>query len=120
MEYEFDDMLGISSLGLDYEAHVEGFDGECFHYSVYFENDPTEEDEIKVSEALSSFLEPYNEKDIYLGYIDTSLEDDRVNIELDLGNVDQKYENTAIHGILNALNGVSGLVKVIVNEGCDF
>ena len=36
-EFDFDSILGIDQLDLNYEAHVAGFDGESFLYSVYFD-----------------------------------------------------------------------------------
>lgn len=38
MEYELDSMMGFDKLELYFEAHMAGIDGECFNYSVYFEN----------------------------------------------------------------------------------
>jgi hypothetical protein len=55
-----------------------------------------------------------------LGYIDVSKNDDKLNIYLDLGNTDYKYQDTAIKGILKALNNIQGIKSVIVNEDCGF
>lgn len=120
MEYELDSMMGFDKLGLYYEAHMAGIDGECFSYSVYFENGITDEKYDETNKAIDAFLKPYNDKEIYMGYIDVSKDDDKVSIYLDLGNVDPDHEQTAINGILKALNSVSDIRSVIVNEGCDF
>lgn len=119
MEYRFDDMMKFEKLGLYYEAHMAGLDGECFYYSIYFENGLTDEKFEETDKAIDEFLKPYNEKEIYLGYIDISKDDDKIFIYLDLGNVNPDDEETAINGILKALNNVSGIKLVIVNEGCE-
>lgn len=119
MKYPCDDMIEFDKLGLYYEAHMAGLDGECFHYSVYFENGLTDEKFEETDKAIDEFLKPYNEKEIYLGYIDISKDDDKIFIYLDLGNVNPEYEETAIKGILKVLNNVSGIKSVIVNEGCE-
>ena len=67
---ELDEVLGLSSMGLSYEAHVAGFDGECFDFCVYFGSSVTDEEACAVENAVHEFLEPYEEKDIYLGYVD--------------------------------------------------
>lgn len=113
-------MMNFEALGLYYKASVAGFDGECFDYSVYFEDDVTDEKVKEISQAIVEFHRPYEEKDIYLGYIDVSKKDDKVVVYLDLGNVGPYNENTAIQGILKALNNVSGIKSVIINEDCDF
>jgi hypothetical protein len=38
----------------------------------------------------------------------------------DLGNTDYEYQDTAIKGILKALNNIQGIKSVIVNEDCGF
>lgn len=43
----------------------------------------------------------------------------RIFIYLDLGNVELDYEQVSIDGILLALNKVSGIKLVVVNEGLD-
>lgn len=116
MGYELDDMMGFDKLGLYYEAHMAGFDGECFLYSVYFEDELTDEKFAEADEAIGEFFRPYSEQDIYLGYVDVSKAEDKVIIYLDLGNVEPEDSDTAIKGILKALNHVSGIKQVIVNE----
>jgi hypothetical protein len=120
MEYEFDSMMGFDRLGLYFEAHLAGIDGECFNYSVYFDNGVTDEKTDEVNKAIDEFIKPYSEKDIYMGYIDVSENDGKVNIYLDHGGVNPYDETTSINGILKALNNVKGISKVIVNEGCGF
>lgn len=116
MEYELDGMMGFDELGLYYEAHIAGIDGECFLYSVYFEDGITDGKFEETDNAIGEFIRPYSEQDVYLGYIDVSKLDDKINIYLDLGNVDPEDSDTAIKGILKALNNVTGIKQVIVNE----
>lgn len=118
MEYEFDRMMGIDTLELNYDAHVAGFDGECFTFTIYFEDAVTDGNLAEINKAIDDFAVPYNEKDIYIGYIDVSQKDDNGFIFLDLGNVEDC--NASIHGILMALNNIAGIKTVILNEGMDF
>jgi hypothetical protein len=120
MEYELDSMMGFDELGLYYEVHMAGIDGENFSYNVYFEGNPTDENLREAINAITEFLAPYNDKDIYLGYIDVSKKEDKLFVYHDLGNTDPEYSEVAIKGILKALNNVQGIKSVIVNEGCDF
>jgi hypothetical protein len=120
MEYEFDSMMGFDKLGLYYEVHIAGIDGECFSYGIYFDNGITDEKFNETNKAIDEFIKQYKDKDIYLGYINVSKTDDKVEIYLDLGGVDSKYQNTAINGVLKALNNVQGIKTVIINEGCAF
>jgi hypothetical protein len=120
MEYKLDSMMGFDKPELYYEAHMVGIDGETFSYSVYFEENPTDEKLTEAINAITEFLAPYNDKHIYLGYVDVSKEEDKLRVYLDLGNVNPEYEDVAIKGILKALNNVQGIKSVIVNEDCDF
>lgn len=120
MEYNLDGMMGFDRLGLSYEAHIAGIDGENFTYSVYFEDAPTDGQSKEVVKAVAEYLKPYEERDVYMGYIDVTRDSEKVSIYLDLGNVQPQYEDVAIKGILQALDGVPGVRSVIVNEGCDF
>lgn len=117
---DFGSMMGFDQLDLYFEVHVAGFDGECFNYSVYLEEGCSDDKLKEINTAINEFIKPYNDKDIYLGYIDVSKVDDKVNIYLDTGNVEPEDIDTAIRGILTALNNVSGIKNVIVNEDCDF
>jgi len=119
MEYELDFMMGFEELGLYFEVHLMGLDGECFMYSVYFDEELTEEKFEEMKEAIRNFVKSYDEE-IYLGYIDVSREDGKGSIYLDLGNVEAPNENIALKGILKALNNVSGIKKVMINEEFDF
>lgn len=114
----WDDALGLTKLDLIYTAHVDGFDGECFDYSVYFTDDTADEEKADaVRNAIQSF--DFNVTgDDYIGYISISSDNNKVSIYLDLGNVQPQNENKIIQGILLALNSVQGIKKVIINEGC--
>lgn len=120
MGFDWIKAMGFDKLGLYYNIRMDGLDGECFEYSVYFENGLTDEKFGEADKAIDEFLKPYNEKEIYMGYIAVSRKDDKINIYLDLGNVKPQYENVSIKGILQALNNVSGIKSVVVNEGCDY
>ena len=113
---ELDEVLGLSGMGLNYEAHVAGFDGDCFDFCVYFGSSVTDDEACAVENVVNEFFAPYEEKDIYLGYVDITSEGGRVRIYLDLGNVNPEYEQTAIIGILKSLNNVDGIDHVIINE----
>lgn len=117
MEYELDSMMGFDKLGLYYEVHMAGIDGECFHYSIYFKEGLIQKKWQETELAVNDFIDSY---DVYLGDIDILQEDDKVMIELDLGNVESEYENIAIEGILKALNNVFGIDSVILNEDSEF
>lgn len=98
----------------------ERFDGECFYYSVYLEDELTDEKFEEIDKTIGEFIESYNAQEIYLGYLDVTNAGDKVSIYLDLGNVNPDNENAAIQGILKALNKVTGIKSVIVNEEYDF
>lgn len=117
-EIFWDDALGLTNLDLSYNAHVDGFDGECFDYSVYFADDTADETKADaVRNAVQSF--DFNVTgDDYIGYLSISSDNNKVSIYLDLGNVQPQNENKIIQGILLALNSVQGIKKVIINEGC--
>lgn len=116
---DFDSMMGFDKLGLYFEAHVAGFDGECFDYSIYFEEGCTDEKLKEINAAIDEFTAPYDEEEIFIGYIDVSKNDEKVSIYLDTGNIDEDID-TVVTGILKALNNVTGIKSVIVNEDCDF
>lgn len=117
---DFDSMMGFDKLDLYFEAHVAGFDGECFDYSIYFEEGSSDDKLKEINTAINEFIAPYDEKEIYMGYIDVSKNDEKVSIYLDTGNVEPEDIDAAVTGILKALNKVTGIKKVIVNEDCDF
>lgn len=119
MGFDLTKAMGFDKLGLYYNVKVDGIEGECFNYNVYFDGYVTEEKCRKIADAIHELRVPYEEKDIYMGYLDVSKETDIVRIYLDLGNVKPDYEDISIKGILQALNKVSGIKSVIVNEGID-
>lgn len=119
MGFDLTKAMGFDKLGLYYSIKVDGLDGECFNYSVYLDGDVTEEKYKEICNAIDNFRNPYDEKDIYMGYYSVSKEDNKVEVYLDLGNVEPNYEDTSINGILLALNGVSGIKSVVINEGID-
>lgn len=126
MNEEFDEMdldwiklMGLDKLGLYYSIKVDGIDGECFHYSVYLDGEVTEEKCNEIGKAIRDYFKPYDEKEIYTGYLNISKKDDKIFIYLDLGNVKPQYEDVSINGILQALNNVSGIKSVVINEGLD-
>lgn len=122
MDFEFDAMLGIDKLTLNFEAQVVGFDGECFLYGVYFKDAIKEEDFVAVKDAVGSFASEVESKGLYPGYIDVTNVDDKVVIYLDLGNVEPENTDASICGILTSLNNVDGIKEVLINEesGFDF
>lgn len=119
MDYEFDEMLdeiyGLDTLELYYDAHAVGCDGEMLIFSIYFESVLTNEKFEEIDKAIGDFVQSYDE-DVYLGYLNVSKEDDKVSIYLDLGNVKSEYQDVSIHGILEAINKVSGIKLVLINE----
>lgn len=117
MDYKCDDMFNFGELNLYFETHVAGLDGECFYYSVYFNDGVSDEKIAEISKAIADWSAPYDEKDIYTGYISVSKEDDKASIYLDLGNVEDC--DTSINGIMTALNNVTGIKSVILNEDCE-
>lgn len=120
-EPNWDEAVGITKLALNYTAHAEGLDGECFTYSVYFTDGTAGEEKANaVTNAINAFDFNLTRKDDYLGYRSVSAHDNKVLIYLDLGNTDPQNENKIIHGILLALNSVKGIKEVIVNEDCIF
>ena len=117
-ESDWDQALGLKELSLNYSVHAEGFEGECFNYSVYFNDDAADEEKAK---AVRNAINAYDfklEGDDYIGYLNVTADKNRVSVYLDLGNTEPQNENKIIHGILLALNSISDIKKVIINEGC--
>ena len=115
--YDFDEVLGITDLDLCYTAHAEGFEGECFHYNIYFNNGVADKNRKKtVSDAINGYDYGLIGDD-YAGYMSVSADSEKVSVYLDLGNVQPQNSDKAIHGILLALNQVSDIDRVIINEG---
>jgi hypothetical protein len=104
-------------MGYYFESRFEGCDGENFHYSVYTTEPPTEEKVGEIRAALDRQFAPLDDKDIYTGWQNVSLYDGKIWVSLDLGNVEPEYEDDCITGILDALNTVSGIETVVINEG---
>lgn len=116
--FDWDDSLGLKKLSLRYPVHAEGMEGECFTYSVYFETIAGEQERTAVINAIKTY--DFNlSGDDYIGYIDVTMKDGKVEIYLDLGNTQPENEEKIIHGILLALNALEGIHRVIVNEGYD-
>lgn len=115
-EYGMDDILGLEELGLNYETSLEGLDGECFNYGVYFDGCSAESKLDEVSAAVTKAEESFDAPDPYIGYIDVTVEGEKINIFHDLGNVDPESCDAAIHAVLLSLNDVSGIKHVAINE----
>jgi hypothetical protein len=112
----YEEMLGFDKLKLSYDIKVDGFDGEMFLYSIYFENSPTDED-IRAVEDCMDIL-PQDDENTYHGDVMVfSDEPDKVTVMLDLGNADdERY----ITDIPKALDGIDGIEKVVVNEDAEY
>lgn len=115
-EFDFDSIFGIEQLDLNYEAHVAGFDGESFLYSVYFDGGVTDEKAEEIQQVMADYSSQNGDEENYIGYIDVYKGEDQIMIYLDLGGVSEENCNMAVTGILNALNSVSGIKSVIINE----
>ena len=115
-EFDFDSIFGIDQLDLNYEAHVAGFDGESFLYSVYFDDGVTDEKAEEIQQVMSDYSSQNGDEENYMGYIDVYKGEDQIMIYLDLGGVSEENCNMAVTGILKALNSVAGIKGVIINE----
>ena len=115
-EFDFDSIFGIDQLDLNYEAHVAGFDGESFLYSVYFDDGVTDEKTEEIQQVMSDYSSQNGDEENYMGYIDVYKGEDQMMIYLDLGGVSEENSNVAVTGVLKALNSVSGIKSVIINE----
>lgn len=115
-EFDFDSILGVDQLDLNYEAHVAGFDGESFLYSVYFDGGVTDEKAEEIQQVMSDYSSQNGDEENYMGYIDVYKGEDQIMIYLDLGGVSEENSNVAVTGVLKALNSVSGIKSVIINE----
>ena len=85
---------------------------------MYFGDEPDENKLEETRKALSEFLESFDE-DTFPGYVDVTSEGDKLSVYLDIGNTTPDTENNSIQGILKALNNVSSIKQVIVNEDCE-
>lgn len=115
-EFDFDSILGIDQLDLNYEAHVAGFDGESFLYSVYFDGGVTDEKAEEIQQVMADYSSQNGDEENYMGYIDVYKGEDQMMIYLDLGGVSEENSNMAVTGILKVLNNVAGIKSVIINE----
>lgn len=115
-EFDFDSIFGIDQLDLSYDAHVAGFDGESFLYSVYFDSGVTDEKAEEIQQVMSDYSSQNGAEENYMGYIDVYKGEDQMMIYLDLGGVSEENSNVAVTGILKALNSVAGIKSVIINE----
>ena len=115
-EFDFDSIFGIDQLDLNYEAHVAGFDGESFLYSVHIDGGITDEKVDEIQQVMADYSSQNGDEENYMGYIDIYKGEDQIMIYLDLGGVSEENSNMAVTGILNALNSVSGIKSVIINE----
>lgn len=115
-EFDFDSIFGIEQLDLNYEAHVAGFDGESFLYSVYFDGGVTDEKTEEIQQVMSDYSSQNGDEENYMGYIDVYKCEDQMMIYLDLGGVSEENSNVAVTGVLKALNSISGIKSVIINE----
>ena len=117
-------MGNYEKLGLYFPARLAGLDGEMFHYDVNFDEPVTKQKDEEVSDAIAKLLEPLNdeEKGTYTGdwWTGTPTEN-KLPITLDLGNCRGPwgFDDKVVNSILLALNTVSGIHDVVVNDGCD-
>lgn len=108
---ELREMLGLDDLRLDYMVKIEDFDGECFGFSVR----ATDENINGLYEKIKDKMSDYQQAaDDYVGYIDVSVQQDKVSIYYDTGNVENGL--SAVHGLLYAINEVTGVQSVVINE----
>lgn len=109
-----DSMIGISDLNLYFETHMAGLDSEFIRFSVYFDNGVTDNSINDVRNAMSEWVESFEEQDIYAGYVVAINGGDRIIISLDYGCIDNC--DISLRGILASLNKISGISEVIINE----
>ncbi len=110
----WDSYFGIGELGLYYDAHIEGMDGEMFIYKAEFSRDIGEDTSKEFYAMLEKKCGKLDEDNFY-GEVFAEIKSAReLEIVLDLGNA---AEDKAITGILRALNEIEGVAKVTVNEG---
>ena len=115
-EFDFDSILGVDQLDLNYEAHVAGFDGESFLYSVHIDGGVTDEKVDEIQQVMADYSSQNGDEENYMGYIDVYKGEDQIMIYLDLGGVSEENSNVAVTGVLKALNSVSDIKSVIINE----
>lgn len=116
MDFNLDEMVGLDQLNVNFEVHMAGIDGENFMFNVYFSEEITEEKFSETEKVVSEFASTYEEQDMDLGYLNVSKEEDKVVVYLDLEIEDMELSNRAICGLVEALDKVSGIKSVIINE----
>ena len=115
--WTMEELLGIDGLDLSCDVRVDGFDGESFIYSIYFDRNVTEED-IAEAETRLEPLWSQNSEEEYYGYISEVSKDadNMLSVMLDLGNADS---DRFIGDILCALDDMEGISEIVINEGMD-
>ncbi|MBP3799134.1 MAG: hypothetical protein J6I46_15355 [Ruminococcus sp.] len=111
------DIFGFSFMDLSFDASFEEFCGENFFYNIYFGRDVTKEDIAEIEKRINAECDKYPEY-AYIGYISQAeISDERhVTLMLDLGDADNEC---MITGIVQALNGMDGIERVVINEKTD-
>ena len=108
---ELREVLGLDELRLDYVVTIEDFNGECFTFSVRATDDTVKDFYEKIQEKMAEYQQSAVD---YAGYIDVYEEQDKVSVYYDTGNVEDGV--SAVHGLLYAINEVSGVQSVVINE----
>lgn len=67
-EFDFDSIFGIDQLDLNYEAHVAGFDGESFLYSVHIDGGVTDEKVDEIQQVMADYSSQNGDEENYMGY----------------------------------------------------
>ena len=116
---DFDEIFGFGDLNLSFPVRLDGFAGEDFIYSVYCDAAP--EDKVDaVKAAVSRFQTEQEDPDVYYGDVSVLLQDGKILILHDLGNVDPQNNIPAIQRLMTALDTFGGIKEVVINEGMGF
>lgn len=109
---DWDNIMNLKELNLYYEAHCEGIDGENFDFSIYLEDDNADAKIPEISDILNKTPDIADN----CSYWDIDKKsDDKISVFIDLGSA----ENDPVPDILKAFNNVSGIKKLIINEGME-
>lgn len=108
---ELREILKLDDLKLDYVVKIADFDGECFTFSVRATDGNVKDLYERIKEKMTTYQES---ADDYVGYIDVHNEHDKVLVYYDTGNVENGL--IAVHGLLYAINEVTGVQSVVINE----
>lgn len=108
---ELREMLRLDDLRLDYMVKIEDFDGECFVFSVRATDSNVNDLYEKIKEKMTNYQQSAAG---CAGYIDVYEEQDKVSVYYDTGNVEDGL--SAVHGLLYAINEVTGVQSVVINE----